>query len=157
MYNEQWLSLEELKGEKLFPPFLESIDMLEDFLKNYLTKESGEVTVRITEQDGGPGSGIKGHTTPKPSKELIETANEYSKAIEGLVAVNGVVMKSVSIHAAQRIKERKTSIEEVKEVLTKSGISYPGNKQGTKCIQGGGWRLVTTDDGKLITAVDLLS
>lgn len=157
MYNEQWLSLEELKGEKLFPPFLESIDMLEDFLKNYLTKESGEVTVRITEQDGGPGSGIKGHTTPKPSKELIETANEYSKAIEGLVAVNGVVMKSVSIHAAQRIKERKTSIEEVKEVLTKSGISYPGNKPGTKCIQGGGWRLVTTDDGKLITAVDLLS
>lgn len=157
MYNEQWLSLEELKGEKLFPPFLESIDMLEGFLKNYLTKESGEVTVRITEQDGGPGSGIKGHTTPKPSKELIETANEYSKAIEGLVAVNGVVMKSVSIHAAQRIKERKTSIEEVKDVLTKSGISYPGNKPGTKCIQGGGWRLVTTDDGKLITAVDLLS
>lgn len=157
MYNEQWLSLEELKGEKLFPPFLESIDMLEDFLKNYLTKESGEVTVRITEQDGGPGSGIKGHTTPKPSKELIETANEYSKAIEGLVAVNGVVMKSVSIHAAQRIKERKTSIEEVKDVLTKSGISYPGNKPGTKCIQGGGWRLVTTDDGKLVTAVDLLS
>ena len=157
MYNEQWLSLEELKGEELFPPFLESIDMLEDFLKNYLTKESDEVTVRITEQDGGPGSGIKGHTTPKPSKELIETANEYSKAIEGLVAVNGVVMKSVSIHAAQRIKERKTSIEEVKDVLTKSGISYPGNKPGTKCIQGGGWRLVTTDDGKLITAVDLLS
>lgn len=157
MYNEQWLSLEELKGEKLFPPFLESIDMLEDFLKNYLTKESGKVTVRITEQDGGPGSGIKGHTTPKPSKELIETANEYSKAIEGLVTVNGVVMKSVSIHAAQRIKERKTSIEEVKDVLTKSGISYPGNKPGTKCIQGGGWRLVTTDDGKLVTAVDLLS
>lgn len=39
MLNEQWLSMEELRNEDLFPPFEASLDMLTDMLKNHLKTE----------------------------------------------------------------------------------------------------------------------
>lgn len=58
MLNERWLSLEELRNEPLFPPFEESLGMLENFLGKYLTINSPTDTVTSEENlDGGPGSG----------------------------------------------------------------------------------------------------
>lgn len=51
MLNERWLSLEELNGKFLFPPFEESVKML----TNLLT--SGDGYYNVTSEDGGPGSG----------------------------------------------------------------------------------------------------
>ena len=54
MLNEQWLSMEELRSQSLFPPFEASLDMLTDLLKNHLT--TSDTTDTIT-TDGGSGSG----------------------------------------------------------------------------------------------------
>lgn len=42
MMDAQWLSMEELRSKNLFPPFKESLDMLENLLKKYLTYQGGE-------------------------------------------------------------------------------------------------------------------
>lgn len=55
MLDARWLSLEELQGERLFPPFKESVKML----INLLTGESPDATIT---SDGGPGSGNWGHS-----------------------------------------------------------------------------------------------
>lgn len=55
MQNEQWLTLEELQKKQLFPPFEESLRMLQIFLKNYLTNSSFTDSLTLEEFDGGPG------------------------------------------------------------------------------------------------------
>ena len=61
MVDARWLSLEELNGELLFPPFAESICMLENLLKNKLTKDFNMSSLNVDNIDGGEGSGNFGH------------------------------------------------------------------------------------------------
>lgn len=61
MVDARWLSLEELKDELLFPPFAESICMLENLLKNKLTKDFNMGSLNVDNIDGGEGSGNFGH------------------------------------------------------------------------------------------------
>lgn len=61
MVDARWLSLEELKDELLFPPFAESICMLENLLKNKLTKDCNMGSLNVDNIDGGEGSGNFGH------------------------------------------------------------------------------------------------
>jgi len=61
MVDARWLSLEELKDELLFPPFAESICMLENLLKNKLTKDFNMSSLNVDNIDGGEGSGNFGH------------------------------------------------------------------------------------------------
>lgn len=86
-----------------------------------------------------------------------EGAREYTKQIKGVVTVKGTEMKSVSGHAAFRMKERGFTVEDVKEALTGSGITYPGNKKhpDAECYQHKGARLVVSKNGVLITVMDL--
>lgn len=62
MDYECWFTLELLRYLPLFPPFEASLDLLENFLGNYLTISNSTDTITIeTNFDGGPGSGNFGH------------------------------------------------------------------------------------------------
>lgn len=57
MLDARWLSMEELRKEKLFPPFEASLDMLGNLLQNYLTADGSVGIISTEAYDGGPGSG----------------------------------------------------------------------------------------------------
>lgn len=75
MLDAQWMTLEELRSEQLFPPFAASLDLLENFFKDYLT--SADKKDNLKAEDGGSGSG----RYPKGSgkKSLPMTAKEKAK------------------------------------------------------------------------------
>ena len=54
MLDEQWLSIEKLRKQKLFESFEAGIDMLTNLLTNHLGKDTLNAEDNI---DGGPGSG----------------------------------------------------------------------------------------------------
>lgn len=169
MMNERWLSLEELMNEQLFPPFKDSLDMLVDLLSgnNLTTSNSTDTIVVGTNQDGGPGSGNFGHggrpgniggsSGSSGAKADFKAANEYSKALKGTKTVGGIEIKSVSGHAAYRMKERGYSVDDVKEAITGAGIRYSGNKKNpdAECYQHNGTRIIVSPEGKIVSVVKL--
>lgn len=169
MMDERWLSLEELMNEQLFPPFKESLDMLVELLSgNNLTTSNSTATIVVeTNQDGGPGSGNFGHggrpgniggsSGSSGAKTDFKAANEYSKALKGTKTVGGIEIKSVSGHAAYRMKERGYSVDDVKEAITGAGIRYSGNKKNpdAECYQHNGTRIIVSPEGKNVSVVKL--
>lgn len=169
MMDERWLSLEELMNEQLFPPFKESLDMLVELLSgnNLTTSNSTDTIVVETNQDGGPGSGNFGHggrpgniggsSGSSGAKTDFKAANEYSKALKGTKTVGGIEIKSVSGHAAYRMKERGYSVDDVKEAITGAGIRYSGNKKNpdAECYQHNGTRIIVSPEGKIVSVVKL--
>ncbi len=163
MLNEQWLSLEELHSQPLYPPFEASLEMLENFLKNYLPSSNSIDRIIVQNLDGGSGNfghggrpGKVGGSTGGGGRTAdYKAAKEYTKLIKGIKTSTGIEMKKVSGHAAYRIKERGAGVEVIRDVLTNSSISYPGNIPDTECFQKGKWRMVVSNDGTLVTAVDL--
>lgn len=169
MMNERWLSLEELMNEQLFPPFKDSLDMLVDLLSgnNLTTSNSTDTIVVGTNQDGGSGSGNFGHggrpgniggsSGSSGAKADFKAANEYSKALKGTKTVGGIEIKSVSGHAAYRMKKRGYSVDDVKEAITGAGIRYSGNKKNpdAECYQHNGTRIIVSPEGKIVSVVKL--
>lgn len=169
MMDERWLSLEELMNEQLFPPFKDSLDMLVDLLSgnNLTTSNSTDTIVVGTNQDGGSGSGNFGHggrpgniggsSGSSGAKADFKAANEYSKALKGTKTVGGIEIKSVSGHAAYRMKERGYSVDDVKEAITGAGIRYSGNKKNpdVECYQHNGTRITVSPEGKIVSVVKL--
>ena len=76
MLDERWMSMEELQSQQLYPPFKESLDMLEELLKNYLTTSNSADTLTL---DGGPGSG----RYPKGSGKNPKAGGEQSVSATG--------------------------------------------------------------------------
>lgn len=169
MMDERWLSLEELMNEQLFPPFKDSLDMLVDLLSgnNLTTSNSTDTIVVGTNQDGGSGSGNFGHggrpgniggsSGSSGAKADFKAANEYSKALKGTKTVGGIEIKSVSGHAAYRMKKRGYSVDDVKEAITGAGIRYSGNKKNpdAECYQHNGTRIIVSPEGKIVSVVKL--
>lgn len=169
MMDERWLSLEELMNEQLFPPFKDSLDMLVDLLSgnNLTTSNSTDTIVVGTNQDGGSGSGNFGHggrpgniggsSGSSGAKADFKAANEYSKALKGTKTVGGIEIKSVSGHAAYRMKKRGYSVDDVKEAITWAGIRYSGNKKNpdAECYQHNGTRIMVSPEGKIVSVVKL--
>ena len=165
MLNEQWMSIGELRSKLLYPPFESSLDMLENYLKKYLTHSHSIDT--ITSEDGGSGSGNFGHggrpgkiggsSGGTGQKADFNAAKEYTKAVRGIVAANGVVVKNVSGHAGYRMKQRKISIDDLVKDLKEPSATYPGNKKNkdATCFQRGNDRIVLSKDGVVITTIDL--
>jgi len=175
--NARFEAVTDILKKKLFLPFELSVRELLDQLRglnwdvdnadNWITvngqhievNENGEQISGNPKVLGGAGKG-KTEKTEKNSgnaeKEVdYKAVREYSKAIKGIKTVNGITMEKVSVHAAERMKERGASVDVVKDVLTNASISYPGNKSGTECIQKDNWRMVVSHTGILISAVDL--
>ena len=162
MQDARWMSVQELQDEKLFPPFEESIKTL---LK-LLTGKDTDATI-IAEMDGGTGSGNFGHggrpgqiggSSESAGKEVdFEAAKEFTNAVKGTVAANGVVVSKVSGHAGYRMKQRGISSEDLIKDLQEPSVTYPGNKKNKNatCFQRGKDRIVLSQDGVVISTINL--
>ncbi len=131
MLNERWLSLEDLKGKFLFPPFEESVKML----TNLLT--SGDGYYNVTSEDGGPGSG----RYPKGSGNSSFSDGSYAKALKGIKTSDGNVVKSIRKHAFDRAKERNIYPSSIKAAL-ENAKPKPGNKPNRSVYEHNGTRAV---------------
>lgn len=156
MLNERWLSLEELKEKFLFPPFEESLNMLEDLMKNSLTQ--GDDKAKVTSEDGGKGSGNFGHGG-RPGKQGGSSSGGLSKAdrqkindrIIGKKTSQGVEIKKISSHAFDRIGGRKISPGRIEKTLD-SIDTEPGHTENTiKHHYKGGAAVVDSNTGTLVT------
>lgn len=142
MIKAQFVSLPVIRSGifKVFGPFSKSLELMLE-----------KIGINL---DGGPGSGRKpegGQNKPFDSKVF----KKYNEDIKKVKTVTGKQMTGVSKHAVERMQQRNISSDKVKEVLTRSSITYPGNKEGTECYQHDKLRMVVSDSGKLITAIDL--
>lgn len=111
MLNERWLSLEELNGKFLYPPFEESVKML----TNLLTSDDGYYNV--TSEDGGPGSG------------------RYPKGSRGNSSGSPAPDKS-----SQKFNFKRTgnSMRVTKDVKFRSGARIPSGSKITKIVDFAG-------------------
>lgn len=88
-------------------------------------------------------------------KATKKQRQEIEKVLIGTNTPNGIKISGVSFHAADRIVQRNVLATEVKSILLSAAISYPGNKPDTYCVQHGGFRIVYSGSGNLISAVRL--
>lgn len=162
MLDAEFLDFHELQKKQLFPPFKESLKML----INLLTDGSADATI-MSEMDGGPGSGNFGHGgrpgktggSSGSSRQDVDfkAAKEYTKILKGTKTAGGIEIKSVSGHAAYRMKERGYSTDDIKEAITGAGIRYSGNKKNpdSECYQYKGTRIIVSPEGKIVSVVRL--
>jgi hypothetical protein len=120
--------------DNMFPPFKESINMLCSALssENPLTSTSKSGIIKEGQTiDGGPGSGIKGHRTPK--KETVKATpaqkSQYDKTLIGAKTAAGVPVSSIRDHAYDRAIERGATPEEIANALAEPEISLPADKK----------------------------
>ena len=122
MVDARWLSLEELKDELLFPPFAESICMLENLLKNKLTKDFNMGSLNVDNIDGGEGSGNFGHKGVK--------GQQGGSAKQG-----GGSKKSGSSSESKTSKEEKKKSKNNKKSSSKESTSGEENEARTGKIK----------------------
>lgn len=122
MVDARWLSLEELKDELLFPPFAESICMLENLLKNKLTKDFNMGSLNVDNIDGGEGSGNFGHKGVK--------GQQGGSAKQG-----GGSKKSSSSSESKTSKEEKKKSKNNKKSSSKESTSGEENEARTGKIK----------------------
>lgn len=118
MVDARWLSLEELKDELLFPPFAESIRILENLLNNKLTKHINMGSLKVDNIDGGEGSGNFGHKGVK--------GQQGGSAKQG-----GGSKKSSSSSESKTSKEEKKKSKNNKKSSSKENASGEENKAQT--------------------------
>lgn len=116
MVDARWLSLEELKDELLFPPFAESIRILENLLNNKLTKHINMGSLKVDNIDGGEGSGNFGH--------------KGIKGQQGGSAKQGVGSKNSS--SSSESKESNKKAKKSKKSGSKESSSGEENKSQTR-------------------------
>lgn len=119
MVDARWLSLEELKDELLFPPFAESIRILENLLNNKLTKHINMGSLKVDNTDGGEGSGNFGHKGVK--------GQQGGSAKQG-----GGSKKSSSSSESKTSKEEKKKSKNNKKSSSKENASGEENKAQTR-------------------------
>ena len=122
MVDARWLSLEELKDELLFPPFAESICILENLLKNKLTKDNNRGSLNVDNLDGGEGSGNFGHEGIK--------GQQGGSAKQG-----GGSKKSSSSSESKTSKEEKKKSKNNKKSSSKESTSGEENEARTGKIK----------------------
>lgn len=152
MMDAQWLSLENLQKEKLFPPFKESLDLLVHTLKNQLTSDEPEVMIKSTLNDGGPGSGRypKGSGKSKGSGSQHSNSKStskaaYDKALKGIKTSDGKTIKAIDPHVYKRGAERKIYPDTMALAL-KNGSRRKGNTGNRTVYSYNGTEVVFDND-----------
>jgi 8-oxo-dGTP pyrophosphatase MutT (NUDIX family) len=140
----------EPEGLTLFPPFAESLKLLEQNTQNPLvnTPEYGI----MKHGDGGPGSG----RYPEGSGDNMPT-EQQKKTLDGVLigskTSDGVEVKSISEHAYQRIVERGYGGSHIKGVLA-SVVPTAGNTADTRVYEKKGMKVVINyQTGKIVSVI----
>lgn len=115
------------------------------------------------DKDGAGGGGgspsNSGKGVDKSSKSGIiaskKEISDFKKQLVGTKTATGVVINDIVDHAADRMIQRGITADMVKNTLQNPDSSYPGNKPGRTCCQGNRLRIVYTDTGIIVTAIDL--
>ena len=151
----RWAELEPFR--RFFVIAVKSVKLL----LHGLTPESPSDTINPTptNTDGGPGSGNFGHEGRKGQVGGSGGSlgqKEKDKIVKRLVGQSthdGVVIRSVSAHAFDRIGGRKLSVGRIDSMRTQGTIS-PGHQPDTRCYDVPGSRMViNTKTGNVITVM----
>ena len=86
-----------------------------------------------------------------PQKEL----DELNNAVKGVKTKLGTTVTGISPHAINRGNQRKVEVDTIKKTLAEPDKTYPGNKKGRTCYLKEHYKVVLSDDGNIITAIDL--
>lgn len=109
--------------------------------------------------DGAPygNQNAAGPHNGQSSQKDYKAAREFTKAVKGTVAQNGVTVKEVSAHAGYRMKSRNITPEDLKDSLENPDSMYPGNSKhkDVTCFQKGKNRIVLSNTGNIVTTIDL--
>jgi phage-related protein (TIGR01555 family) len=150
----------EAQQDNLFPPFADSIRVLNDVLQAESEKisqeglPSSENTPIISMEDGGPGSG----RYPKGSGEEPEKKSLRQKLKDTLVGqktADGEEIKSISSHATMRFGQRHIKPEKALDALQNPDKTKPGNSgEGNRTVYiKGKTRVVFDHDAQEIKTV----
>ena len=152
MLNEQWLSMEELKKQSLFPPFEASLDMLTDLLKNHLTTSNTTDTITTDNLDGAP-VGNQNAAGPHNRQHLSKKDKDsYSKRIVGQKTSDGIEVTGFSDHAFDRIAQRNITKGQIEKMLGSTKVSPDKTYPDRNCYDIKGKRLVLdTQNGVIVT------
>lgn len=154
MLDEQWLSIEELRSQKLFPPFEASIDMLINLLKNHLTPSKSTDTLTIENNDGAP-PGNQNAAGPHQRQHLSKSDKEsYSKRIVGQKTSDGVAETGFSDHAFDRIAQRNITKGQIEQMLGSSNVTPDKTHAERNCYDIKGKRLVLDKNTGTIVTIE---
>ncbi|MBE5933395.1 MAG: hypothetical protein E7263_08260 [Lachnospiraceae bacterium] len=145
------MEIEELRKQKLFPPFEESINMLMDVLNNNLTHRESAVTIN----EDGPGKGNWGHSGRKGKKGgsvARFSASDYDTAIIGKTTSDGKTVKGVDPHLYKRANERKVYPKSIADALTK-GKTSKGNTGNRTIYTHKGTNVIFDNDTSTVKTV----
>ncbi len=82
----------------------------------------------------------------------MKISNEFQSSIKGIKAANGVTVNSISLHAKERMIQRKVSTSDVKDALLKPYVTYHSKTDSTCSIfDKGRTHVVLSDNGNIIT------
>lgn len=140
MLDEQWLSMEELRKEKLFPPFKASLDMLVTFCKNHLTPSKSTDTISIDNLDGAP---------PGNQNAAGPHNKSYEKALKGIKTSDGKVVKKIDPHLYKRAKQRDVYPKSIADAL-KKGKTESGNTGNRTVYSYNGTHVVFDNDKSMV-------
>ena len=144
MLDEQWYSMEELRKEKLFPPFEKSLDMLTNFLKKHLTPRQSTDTITADENLDGAPPGNQNAAGPHDKT--------YDKAIKGIKTSDGKVVKKIDPHFYKQAKKRKVYPNNIANAL-KNGKTSPGNTGNRTVYSHNGTYVVFDNDESTVKTV----
>jgi 8-oxo-dGTP pyrophosphatase MutT (NUDIX family) len=152
----------EAKQDNLFPPFADSIRVLNDVLKaeNEKISQEGlpnsEKSNIISMEDGGPGSGRypkgSGESESSGKGKTTYTNEDYDKALKGVKTSTGATVKSIDPHLYKRAKERNVYPSSISAALTK-GTASPGNVPNSTVFRHRGTKVVFMNDSQLVKTV----
>lgn len=101
--------------------------------------------------------GVSGTTSPNSidisaESGIIELRKEFKTTIKGTRAANGITVSDISIHAMERMLQRKVSSADVKETLSNPFVTHRSETDETCSVfDRGRTHVVLNDSGKIIT------
>jgi hypothetical protein len=168
----------ELEDIDLFPPFAESLKLLPDGTQSEVQeRETADAIawnnrdadseiphktlqsvskcdiIGVSDEakhDGGEGSGIEGHTTPRLS---AKDKSKYDSRIVGQKTSSGVEVKSFSNHAYDRLAQRRISSNRILQMLTQTPQPSKSNPDCDVYKHNGSSIVIDRNSGKVVTVM----
>lgn len=148
-----------LDGYRIRAKLLGILSSCEERGGNYIQQSNGKMNGSTPSGNSGNNSSGNALTNGGQSgiiKATPKQKQEIENVVKGAKDMNGIVIKSVSQHAADRIIQRGFTAEQVADSINNAKIVYPGNKPLSHCTQlGKDYRTVYSDSGVLISVIKL--